>query len=211
MVKKISIIDNNIGNLASVLQACRHFGADAELTSRKQDLVDAHALILPGVGSYPEAMARLRATNLDRVIVDRINAGVPFLGICLGLQLLFTESEEFEVCPGLGVIRGTVRRLADRVTKEGLHVPFMGWNACLPVARSWNGTPLQGLEGRNFYLVHSFYVEPDEPDCVLGVSRYGSFEYCTCVQRENIFATQFHPEKSGLAGLALLRTWLAGV
>ncbi len=201
----IGIIDYGRGNLRSVEKAFQHLGMEARATSDVTTLKKARGLVLPGVGAFDDAMRALRRSGLDTLIVERIDAGLPFMGICLGYQVLFEGSEEGGEQPGLGVLAGTVRRLP----ANGLKVPHMGWNSIhLKKESALMGTE---NEGGFFYFVHSFYVDPGDSAQVLTETEYG-IPFASGVEKDNLSGFQFHPEKSSRAGLAILRDFgrLAG-
>lgn len=204
----VAIVDYNLGNLYSVKHACAHIGLHAEITSSKEAIANARAVILPGVGAYGDAMATLHRLDLVSVLRDIASSGKPLIGICLGIQLLMTESYEFGRHPGLGIIEGTVVRF-DRPTEHGraLKVPQIGWNrVCHAESAGWDGTLLDSVaDGEYMYFVHSYIVQPEDPSVVLSTSRYGQIEFCSSVQRGNVFACQFHPERSGVEGLRVYR------
>lgn len=209
----IAIIDYGMGNLRSVQKAFETVGHDAVVTRERRVIDDASHLVLPGVGAFADCMGNLERYGLVEPIGRAIAGGKPFLGICLGLQLLFTESEEFGLHKGLDVIPGKVKRFpfgdgsaAARPAGPGprLKVPHMGWNA-LTMTRV--APPLRGVEpGTYFYFVHSYYVEPGDPAVVSTMTEYG-FPFVSSIWRENIFACQFHPEKSQAAGLRIVRNF----
>jgi glutamine amidotransferase len=191
----IGICDYGMGNRRSVVKAFERVGADVRMTDDLEVLEHAAALVVPGVGAFPQAMDELRARRLDKLVQRRAAAGVPVLGICLGMQLLFESSDEHDGAQGLGLLPGTVRYL--RAPK----LPHIGWNLV-----SWErDSPLNaGLDGpRAFYHVHSL---APETDAVLGWGEYGE-RFATVVGRDNIFGVQFHPEKSSADGLALLENF----
>ncbi len=196
------IIDYGMGNLRSVEKAIEACGASAEVSSDPEVVRRAKKLILPGVGAFGDAIANLRRTALDRAIVDSAGAGTPLLGLCLGLQLLFGESEEFGQHDGLGLIPGKVRRLRG----QKLHVPHVGWNQVEGIRPD----PLlaQIPEGSYFYFVHSYYVEPEAQEDALCWTEYG-LRFCSVARRGNVWGAQFHPEKSQAAGRRLLGNFLA--
>lgn len=200
----IAIVDYGMGNLLNVQKAFEYLRIEARITSDPKVLRSARGVVLPGVGAFGKAMENLRAHGLDQALLREMESGKPFLGICLGLQLLFDESEERfaleEPEPkGLGVIPGKVRRLP-----SGEKVPQIGWNQ-LRMARP---TGLFGgfADGTYAYFVHSYYVEPRERGVVATTTEYG-IEFASSVVKENVMAVQFHPEKSGVVGLQLLRNF----
>jgi glutamine amidotransferase len=194
----IAIVDYGMGNKRSVEKALEHVGADPLITSDADRLRAADAVILPGVGAFPEAMRRLRASGLDEVVRERAHAGVPLLGICLGMQLLFDSSTEHEGETGLGLLPGDVDTL------KAPKLPHIGWNE-VEFARE---SPLvAGLgDAAAFYHVHSFVCRPAEDDDVVGRGDYGE-PFASIVERDNVMGAQFHPEKSSRDGLALLRNF----
>jgi glutamine amidotransferase len=194
---RVALIDYGAGNLHSVAKACAQVGLAAELVAEPEGLGHADAVVLPGVGAFPEAMRRLAARGLVEALRDWCVAGRPFLGICLGLQVLFAYGEEGEGSPGLGVFPGRVRRLA----APGLKVPHMGWNELRYRAASplFAGVP----EGSHVYFVHSYHAVPEDPGLVTAWVEYGE-EVTAAVGRGAVQAVQFHPEKSGRVGLRIL-------
>jgi glutamine amidotransferase len=202
----IAIIDYGMGNLRSVQKAFEKVGYEARVTSDPKVVLEAERIVLPGVGAFRDCIRNLEAGGFIEPILRVIREGRPFLGICLGLQLLFTESEEFGLHRGLDVIPGRVVRFADGLKDgdEDLKVPHMGWNQ-LAVKR--RPPALAGIaDGANFYFVHSYYVKPDDPSVVATTTDYGG-EFCSAVWKDNIVATQFHPEKSQEKGLAILKNF----
>ncbi|MFO0868152.1 MAG: imidazole glycerol phosphate synthase subunit HisH [Pirellulales bacterium] len=197
----IAIIDYQMGNLRSVQKGFERVGHTAEITSDPARLAAADKIVLPGVGAFGDAMAELRARGLVEPIRECVAAGKPFLGICLGLQLLFDVGYEGGEFAGLGILPGKVVRFA--LPRE-YKVPHMGWNQ----GRFVRPAPLlQGLrDGTYFYFVHSYYVVPDDPAVQAIETTYG-VPFCAMVWRDNVFATQFHPEKSQADGLQLLRNF----
>jgi len=192
----IAIIDYGSGNLRSIANAFRRIGADARVTSDPQILEAADALVLPGVGAFGSAMAKLE--DLRETLLRNIRDGKPFLGICLGLQVLLSESQESPGVQGLDLIPGRVIRIP-----PGNKVPHMGWNQLVIVKDS---QLLEGAEDEYFYFVHSYYAEPST-DVVVARTDYG-VEMTAAIESDNIHATQFHPEKSGEAGLDVLRNFV---
>ena len=197
----IGIIDYDAGNMKSVEKALQFLGEETVVTRDRQKLLAADHVILPGVGSFGDAMDRLSEYGLIPVIREIVDAGTPFLGICLGLQLLFESSEEAPGVPGLGLLKGKIRRIP---AAPGLTIPHMGWNSLT----------LQN-EGRLFasipdnayvYFVHSYYLEAEEESIVKAKTQYGVTIHAS-VEKDNIFACQFHPEKSSEIGLRILKNF----
>lgn len=197
----IAIIDYQMGNLRSVQKGFEKVGHEAQITSNAADIEAAERVVLPGVGAFGDAMVELKRRDLVQPIREAIESGKPFLGICLGLQLLFDvgyEGGEFE---GLGVLRGKVVRFE---LPQPLKVPHMGWNRGIFKRPAPH---LAGLaDGTYFYFVHSYYVVPEDSQLVAIESQYGH-PFCAAVWRDNVFATQFHPEKSQADGLRLLKNF----
>lgn len=209
MSKKVCIIDYKLGNLFSVNQALINSGLNATISSDKSDILNADALVLPGVGAYGDAMNHLKSLDLIDPILHAVSSDKPLLGICLGLQLLFTESEEFGLVKGMGLIKGRVTRFNNTNAEGELRkVPQIGWNTIAPQgSRKWTETPLQNVaENVYMYFVHSFYIDPYE-DVGLSKTNYDGQEYISSILKEKIFACQFHPEKSGEAGLKIYHDW----
>lgn len=209
-MKKVVIIDYQLGNLFSVNQALENIGLNAIISSNPADINLADALVLPGVGAFGDAMNNLKKMGLIEPLKKFIAEGKPFLGICLGLQLLFSDSEEFGSSEGLNIIAGTVKKFPNQeINHKKLKVPQIAWNSIHhPNNKSWKDTPLENIkEGENFYFVHSFYVEPKDKECVLTNTTYGSINYTSSILKDNIFACQFHPEKSADKGLEIYKNW----
>ncbi len=208
---RVAIVDYGMGNLFSVKHACAHVGLDATITHARADVLAADAVIVPGIGAFGDAMATLREHDLVTALQTVAASGKPFVGICLGMQLLMTESQEFGRHAGLGIVPGTVTRFENPRTAEGqLKVPEVCWNALCRAgadrAADWTGTLLAGLpDGVFMYFVHSFYCQPDDPAVTLSVTRYGGIEFCSSLRYRNIFACQCHPERSGPHGLQVYR------
>lgn len=203
---RVAIVDYGLGNLYSVQRACEHVGLQAAIVSDPEEVRSAAGVILPGVGAMPTAMSRLRDTGLADALVDCARRETPLLGICLGLQLLMRTGSEFGEHQGLGIVGGRVVRF-EATTEQGdpLRVPHIGWNAIRPSpGATWAGTPLEGTEpGTMMYFVHSFYVVPADPGVCVATARYGPVDFCAAIATGSVFACQFHPERSGPAGLAL--------
>ncbi len=194
------ILDYGSGNLRSVQKAFEHVGVPALVGADARAMARAAALVLPGVGAFGAAMAQLESKGLAAPLIERIEAGVPFLGVCLGLQLLFESSEEDPGIPGLGLIRGDVRSLPARVK-----VPHIGWNQAELCGCSdlFDGIP----DGSAFYFVHSYAVVPRSPGDVMCMTDYDGVTFVSGVERDNLAAVQFHPEKSSLLGLRFYRNF----
>ncbi len=202
MSARVAILDYGMGNLRSAEKALEHVGVTASITRDPVEVQAADGMILPGVGAMPRAMERIREYGLDELIAERRGAGVPILGICLGLQLLFESTTEFGGSDGLGLLEGPVEALE----AEGLKVPHIGWS---PVRWERDSRLTEGLpSGTPFYFVHSFAPRSRGED-LLGTAEYGS-RFACAVERENVFGVQFHPEKSSSAGLRLLANF-AGI
>jgi glutamine amidotransferase len=196
----ISIIDYGMANLRSVQKAFEQVGAGAAIVSRPQELIHADHIVLPGVGAFKDAIATLRSTGLAEPVLKHIQSGRPFLGICLGLQMLFDVGLEDGEHKGLGVIPGKCVRF-DVDKRLGLKVPHMGWNQLIIKRRS---PFLAGLpDNAGVYFVHSYFVVPDENSVISTTTDYGG-EFVSSIWRDNVMATQFHPEKSQKIGLQIL-------
>lgn len=206
---RVAIVDYGLGNLFSVQRACAHVGLQAGVTSSVDDVLRADGLILPGVGAMPTAMERLRTTGLGEAIIACAERGTPVFGICLGMQLLMKNGSEFGPHDGLGIIDGDVIRFAGTTAGgQALKVPHIGWNAIVPSPRgdasAWTGTLLEDVEpGSEMYFVHSFHVVARDPSVSIATTSYGSVSFCAAIARDNIFACQFHPERSGPVGLSM--------
>ncbi len=200
----IAVIDYGAGNLGSVYKALRAVSAEAEVTHDPSVIARADGLVLPGVGAFTHCMAGLASAECTDATLDFIRSGKPFLGICVGLQMLFEASDEMGVSPGLGVLKGRVVRFAFEGENASLKIPHIGWNS---IAFREDAPLFAGLQqGDRVYFVHSFYPAPDDPSVVTATSDYG-YPFCAAVQSGNIHATQFHPEKSGAVGLRILRNF----
>lgn len=202
----IAIIDYDMGNVRSVEKAFEKVGAKAVITRDARVIDNASHVVLPGVGAFRDCMKNLDEYGLIGPMTRSIASGKPFLGICLGLQLLFEESAEFGRHMGLGVLKGTVVRFPAGLESEGekLKIPHMGWNG---IKINKDSALLKGIgDGSYFYFVHSYYAVPDEPDATLTTTGYG-MEFTSAVSRDNVMACQFHPEKSQKAGLRVLKNF----
>ena len=203
MNDKIAIIDYGAGNLRSVTNAIDKLGYKAQITGNPEDVLSASAVILPGVGAASEAMANLKKLRLDAAIRQIIDRGTPFLGVCLGLQILLDSTEEDNNQECLGIIPGKVRKFSFKA--KDLKIPHMGWNQVkLRISHPvFDGVP----DKTNFYFVHSYYADPKDKKVVGGETEYGA-PFCSVVARGNLVATQFHPEKSGDIGLKIFDNFI---
>ena len=199
----IAVIDYDMGNLHSACKGLENAGATPVITDAAADLHTADAIVLPGVGSFDPAMQHLRSRHLEQPIKDVIASGKPFLGICLGLQILFEASDEGSE-PGLGVIPGTVRRFR---SEPGITIPHMGWNQLhltQPDCPLWQGLPPEPW----VYFVHSYYAAPSDPAMMAATTTHGSQTVTVAIARDNLMAVQFHPEKSSTLGLQILSNFV---
>lgn len=207
----IAIVDYGIGNLHSVQRACNKVEMNAIITADKNTINNAAALILPGVGAFGDAMNNLRELDLVNTIKDFAGTGKYIMGVCLGMQLLMTESEEFGTQKGLNLIEGTCKRFPNSLNGKGktIRVPQIMWNKIYPPANSsWEKSPLSNIPPEEFmYFVHSYYVLPAAKEHMLSLTSYEGLEYCSSIKKNNIFAFQFHPEKSGETGLNIYKNF----
>ena len=206
--KKVVIIDYQLGNLYSVKQACDTVGMNVLVSSNKEDILAADALILPGVGAFIEAMNNLSKLDLIDAIKSKVSLGTPLFGICLGLQLLFTKSEEFGSGNGLDLISGIIKKFPEKFDNRKIKVPHITWNQVYKLKNSWEETPLRDIINHEFmYFIHSYYVQPNDDKCILTNTNYDGIEFCSSIIQNNIFATQFHPEKSADKGISIYKNW----
>ena len=202
MSKTVAIIDYGLCNLFSVEHACKHVGLEPIITSDHEEIMNADAAILPGVGAFGEAISQIREKGLDDLIKKYVDAKKPLFGVCLGLHLLFDESEEFGNHKGLGIIPGKVKK----IPRECGKVPQIGWNEVEVVEEDC--FLMKGLKPEEFmYFIHSYYVDPKNEEDILTYTEYGGMKYCSSIWRDNVFACQFHPEKSGEAGIQIYRNF----
>ncbi len=199
----LAIIDYGAGNLRSVQKACEAAGAEALITSDKNIILSADHVILPGVGAFGDCMSNIKTQNLDDCVREVVSNGTPFLGICLGLQLLFESSEESPKADGLGIFKGSNVRIPQTY---GLKIPHMGWNSLSFPKES----PLfKGIDDGSFvYFVHSYYMQPEDKSIISATCEY-SATLPVALSRGNVHATQFHPEKSGEIGLKILKNFIS--
>ena len=201
----IAIMDYGVGNLFSVEKAFLYLGADATITNDAEMLRRADKIVLPGVGAFGDCMKNLQASGMISVLKDRVQAGVPLLGICVGLQILFEGSDESPEAEGLGFFRGSVRK----IQADGLKIPHMGWNS-LAIRRREKPDLFAGLPENPFvYFVHSYHAVPEDGEIVTATADYGE-RLTAAVSKANICATQFHPEKFGDVGLDILKNFIDG-
>lgn len=198
----IAIIDYDAGNIKSVEKAMIHLGQDVCITRDKDQILSADKVILPGVGSFGDAMAKIRQYGLESVIHEVVEKGIPFLGICLGLQLLFERSDETPGVEGLGILKGEILRIPDH---PGLKIPHMGWNS---LELTNNGRLFKNLPKEPYvYFVHSYYLKAADEKIVTATTEYGTHIHAS-VEKGNVFACQFHPEKSSNVGLKILKNFV---
>ena len=195
---KIAIIDFKLSNLFSVAHACEYVGIDAKITSDPKDLAEADSLILPGVGAFGDAMKNLDSFGLTEAIKKHIKSNKPFMGVCLGMQLLFETSEEFGSHKGLGIFKGRVSKFEAEVDGKKLRVPHIGWDK---ININKKSELFEGIKDQDFmYFVHSYFCIPDDRDIIATTTNYDGFKFVSAVSKNNVFAVQFHPEKSGKNG-----------
>lgn len=205
-MKRVVVVDYGLGNLHSVVKALRHEGAEVVVSENPNDVRTADRVVLPGVGAFADGMEGLRKRDLVGPLLDFVATGRPFLGICLGMQLLLGESEEFGRHEGLGIIEGKVV-LIPRV--PGRKVPHIGWNRIMPAGAGWANTPLEPIAPATaMYFVHSFTAEPAREEDRLADADYVGFRVSAAVRKDNVVGTQFHPEKSGPSGLLVIAQYL---
>ncbi|MFX0027792.1 MAG: imidazole glycerol phosphate synthase subunit HisH [Candidatus Hermodarchaeota archaeon] len=200
----IAIIDYEMGNLKSIYKCLNHLGVNSSVTSDPKTILNANGVILPGVGAFGDAMKHLEQKNLINVIHQLIDEDIPLFGICLGLQLLFTSSSEMGVYKGLNIIKGNVVLFN---IEEVEKIPHIGWNNVN--CQNLDNLLIQGIPNNSyFYFVHSYYSIPENKENILGLTKYGNIEFCSIATKENIFATQFHPEKSSKHGITIYQNFI---
>lgn len=207
MNNKLTVIDYGIGNIFSICNAFRKCGADVLLSSDKNEIENAQRLVLPGVGAFKDGMSALEQKGFDDAVRKFSLKERPFLGICLGMQMLMDISEEFGNNKGLGIIEGKVEKI---IPSENSKIPHIGWSPVFELRKkSWNNTLLDKIETKTpFYFVHSFHAVPQNPENILAVCDYDGVELTAAVSKGNIFGCQFHPEKSGKNGLKIIEEFL---
>lgn len=205
---QVTVIDYGVGNLLSVSRALAHVGAEPMVTDDAEIIAKAQHLILPGVGAFAHGMQGLQARGLDKLVIAHAKSGKPLLGICLGMQMLLDESEEFGTYAGLGLIPGTVAAIPNTDANGHPHrIPHIGWNGLqVPTGGTWQGTLFETIKpGDCVYFVHSFAANPANPAHRLADVDYNGRTVCAAVKKDNVMGCQFHPEKSGEVGLAILK------
>jgi glutamine amidotransferase len=202
MKKMVAIIDYDAGNIKSVEKALLHLGEEVIITRDREQILNSDKVILPGVGAFGDAMEKLRSYGLDKVIYEVVERKIPFLGICLGLQLLFEKSDETPGVKGLGILPGEILRIPD---KEGIKIPHMGWNSVKikENARIFKDVPQDSY----VYFVHSYYLKAGREEDVAATTEYSTLIHAA-VEHDNVFACQFHPEKSSEIGLKILKNFV---
>ena len=212
----VAIIDYRVSNLFSVHSACNHFGVHSKITQNKDEILNARSVILPGVGAFGPAIKNLTEQGLIPIIHQFIETGKPFLGICLGMQLLMDESEELGMNKGLGIVSGVVKKFSEiEIGIKNIKIPHIGWNrikTSTVKSCDWSTSLLRDINDNDFmYFSHSLYVLPEKDSVVATFTDYGDFTFCSSLIYKNIFASQFHIEKSGEKGLGILKNFLGSV
>jgi imidazole glycerol-phosphate synthase subunit HisH len=214
MSKKVTVLDYGMCNLLNVVRAFEHIGVDVTITESPSKAADADRLVVPGVGAFKDSLEEVRRRGFDDLIRSFVTTERPFLGICVGMQMLFDASEEFGEHAGLSILPGKVQSVPSLTTGNNIQrVPHIGWNHLVQPesGRTWESTLLQGFTNQNpaVYFVHSFAANPTNTTDRLADCLYGGHRICAAIQRDNIMATQFHPERSGNIGLSLLECYIS--
>ena len=205
----IALIDYGMGNLHSVAKALEKVGgSDVQLVKDPDQLKKAERVVLPGVGAFRDCAAALKDSGLGDAIKEKCAEGMPYLGICLGMQVMLTASREFGLYSGLNLIRGTVKPFPESHPEHGYKIPHMGWNDIIFASDREIHPVLKPLENQQVYYVHSFYCAPENPEHILGACSYGGFPFASAIGKDNMIGVQFHPEKSQKAGMAMLEAFL---
>lgn len=211
-MKNVVIVDYGLSNLLSVEHAFKYLGINPLITQNPQDIATADSIILPGVGAFADGMEGLASLGLIEPLVDRVKNGTPLMGICLGMQMLFDESEEFGLHKGLGFIPGRVVRIPDNdINGKKQKIPHISWNPLLPLEckNDFGDSILKSINiGDECYFIHSFEAKPQSTDFCLAETVYGGRRLCAVAQNKNVIGMQFHPEKSGMVGLKILRRFV---
>jgi imidazole glycerol-phosphate synthase subunit HisH len=206
MNKVIAIVDYGMGNVQSICNVLEKLKYNVILTKDRDEILKSDALILPGVGAFKNAMAQLKEDNLKGILKEYVESEKPLLGICLGMQLLFNESDEFGLTKGLGFIEGRVEKFSKDL--EG-KLPHISWNNLKPKSIDWDNSIFNGVEQESdFYFVHSYICKPKNSRVILSETEYGGIEFCSAVQKNNIYGCQFHPEKSAENGIRIVENFL---
>jgi imidazole glycerol-phosphate synthase subunit HisH len=200
--KRILVIDYKLNNLFSIKNALDYLGYDPIISSESKMIEKVDYVVLPGIGAFPQGMKKLKSLNLVDPLKKFINSGKKFLGICLGFQMLFEQSYEFKKTRGLGIIKGSVEKLSKK--KNFLRIPHIGWNKVI-MKKNQNAKILN--ENNYFYFVHSYIAVPKKKNEIYTFTKYQNHKFCSSIKKNNIFACQFHPEKSGKAGLSLIKNF----
>ena len=200
---KICVIDYGVGNLHSALKAVQLYSKNASMSTDPEEVHNANGLILPGVGSFKAGMRGLRDRKLIEIVIEASENNTPILGICLGAQLLMSKGYEFGEHEGLGIIPGSVQHFPQLTER----IPHIGWNEIIP-ACEWGNTILSGTDALEMYFVHSYVLEPIEKDHILAKTEYGGHSFVSAIVKNNSFGCQFHPEKSGKAGLRIIENFV---
>ena len=204
MKLKIVIIDYGIGNIKSLINSFDQNIVNIVISNEKKEILGSNGIILPGVGAFSEGMRNFNKFGLKPILDEYLDSGKPLLGICLGMQMLFESSEEFGHGKGIGYIQGHVKKLERKIK-----LPHISWNEVRPRDLSWNGTILDGVQiNSDFYFIHSFVPQPKKTSNILSLTNYHNIEFCSSVKKNNIYGTQFHPEKSGPNGIKLMSNFI---
>lgn len=203
---KIAVIDYNIGNVKSISNAFKKNGVDVNLTNIKSQILESDGLVLPGVGAFSEGMKNLKELDLINTIYEFIKTKKPFLGICLGMQLMLEKSEEFGIFDGLGLVKGKVIKLEK---SENEDIPHISWGNLLSSEISWNNSILNGISKNDYvYFVHSYIAVPKNTSSILSNTSFGNEIFCSSIKQNNMYGCQFHPEKSGKVGLKIIENFI---